>query len=269
MKNIIRIIQIIVLIFIIFLISNYIFPIKYNNSCLDNNIYRQKLSIYKIDTIFNKVRYKKIGGILEYFGVRKTKCLKEIKLEYLLSIKRKMDSTNIELQWKKLDCGLWVNKNKELGYKSSRVIGMEGMVSGDYYVTKFGWNEGEHLNTVIDTTTFKQIGNTFFKDKNNIYHTYAMICGESFYIYDIADYKTFEIIGDCYAKDKNHIYIERKGNVDIDTIVDFKTFTSIKGIGCFAKDKNNYYHWDYIIPEKEMNREYIKEVLNKLNKASR
>lgn len=251
---------------VLLLILTYLFlnPIKYTNKCNDNNIYRYKFGIYKIDTLFNKqIEYKKIGGLLEFFSIRNLKCLIDIEKEYYLKIKNKREKiTKLEC-WKKLKCGLFINKYGELGFQNQRAI-HEGMFSETYYIKKFGFNENPPLRSVIDTTTFTYLGNNYYKDKNHIYHHYEMAYGGQLYIFDEADYKTFTILGDCYAKDKNHIYEMRSGKLD--TVVDYKTFKTVKDCGCFAKDKNGYYNWDNKIDKENLNEPYVKEAIQKLNK---
>jgi len=166
-------------------------------------------------------------------------------------------------KWRKLKCGLWTNTKGDIGFKTSRVIAMEEEVeTEDFYLTKFGFNENPALKDVIDTLTFRELGNTFYKDKNNIYHHYGMSDGGSFYIFD-ADYATFEVLGDCYAKDKNKIYeIRDDGKPDR---LDYKTFKTITGPGCFSKDKNGYYSWGSKIKDEDLNEAEIKAAIKKLD----
>lgn len=139
---------------------------------------------------------------------------------------------NLFLKWEKLNCGLWINRNNDIGFKTSSSI------YEDYFITKFGFNENPPLKHVIDTLTFHDLGNLYFKDKNHIYHYYPMLDGGSFYILDNVDYETFEVLGDCYARDKNNIYEFRAGKLDS---VDYSTFKTKEGlIDCLAKDKYGY-----------------------------
>ncbi|UIR56811.1 DKNYY domain-containing protein [Sphingobacterium sp. SRCM116780] len=164
--------------------------------------------------------------------------------------------------WRELKCGLWMNTKGDIGFKTSRVIAMdEDIKYEDFYLTKFDFNENLPLKGIIDTLTFKNLGNTFYKDKNNIYHYYGMSDGGSFYIFD-ADYATFEILGDCYAKDKNNIYKMRD---DGKSNLDYKTFKTITGPGCFAKDKNGYYSWGSKIEDQDLNDKEIKAAIQKLD----
>lgn len=237
-----------IIIALVFLVSamivwNFSYPVKFQNQCNDSNLFRYKLGIYKIDTtIVDEIEYEKIAEFPEFLNLKKSKCLEEIEIEHYTQIKEKIDSANQSLKWKKLRCGLWINKNGDLGFKTNRVVRMEGRISVEDYITKFGFNEDLPLKDIIDTLSFHELGNTYYKDKNHIYHSYAMTDGGSFYIFEEADYATFEIVGDCYAKDKNHIYEMRAGIMED---ADHASFVSSKGLtGCHAKDKNAYYEWD-------------------------
>jgi len=161
----------------------------------------------------------------------------------------KIDSTNTVLNWKKLQCGLYINKDKEIGFKFNMVIGHRH----DGYTTAYRTylccdEDSKPLKSVIDTTTFRHLGSTFYKDKRNVYHYYDMAGGGRFSIYEGVDYKTFKVIGDSYAKDKDHIYGERHGILEN---VDYKTFITLKGAGPYAKDKKGYYFWDDLIYTKQ------------------
>lgn len=246
-------------------ILNWIHPIQFKNPCNDSNIFRYQFGIYEIDTtITDEVKFNKIGDFPEFIGLKEIKCLTEIENEKYTQIKNKIDSINQSLEWKKLRCGLWRNKKGDLGFKTSQVVGMEGLTTAEIYITKFGFNEDPPLNTVIDTLTFHELGNTYYKDKNHIYHSYAMTDGGSFYVFEEADHETFEIVGGCYAKDKNHIY-EMRAGIMVDA--DHKTFISKADIeGCFAKDKNGYFAWDRRIEKEDFQDEYVQKAVKELGK---
>lgn len=159
----------------------------------------------------------------------------------------RIDSINNELNWKKLSCGLYLNKNNELGFQMNFATEVGSTVK--YTTELVSNNEAQYLISTIDTTTFKHLGSTFYKDKNNIYHYFDMAYGGNFYIYDNVDHATFKVIGDHYAKDKNHIYGERAGVLKN---VDYKTFRTAKNIGPYAKDKNEYYFWDDLITTEDL-----------------
>ncbi len=150
--------------------------------------------------------------------------------------KQRYDSINKAHQWKEIKPKLWMDNDGVLGIKT-----IEGNAAG-IDVEKFITLCGEKtIKSVIDTASFQYLGSSFFKDKNHVYTHYKTACGGSFWIVKEADPSTFETIGDCYAKDKNHIYSEREMLLDS---VDYNTFKTKKGIGCFAKDKYGYYFWD-------------------------
>ncbi len=150
------------------------------------------------------------------------------------------------LDWKKLECGLWLSKNGTLAFKTE-ARDERGEVSIKFI------NElccdGATLSATIDTTTFKFLGSSFYKDKNHVYTHFTMDDGGNFWILEEADVTTFEVIGDCYAKDKHNIY---DGRARILEGVDYDTFKTMKGIGCYAKDKNGYYFWDELITEDQL-----------------
>lgn len=158
--------------------------------------------------------------------------------ERIQNIKKIMDSINKKAGWKKLHSGLWKNKHGAIGFKTTE--GTEEGVFITRYITQLCC-EGIQLKDQIDTASFKHLGSSFYKDKKNIYTHYAMADGGDFWIVEEAHHATFSVLGDCYAKDKNHIYGERAMVMDS---IDYKTFKTKKGIGCFAKDKNGYYFWD-------------------------
>ena len=175
----------------------------------------------------------------------------------------RIDSFNRALNWKQLKCGLWLNKNGDIAYKTQRVVCSDGLMSVEDYITRFGFNENSALKEIIDTTTFIELGNTYYKDKKHIYHHYAMSGGGSFYIFEDADYQTFEILGDCYAKDKNHIFESRAG---ILTHVDYATFKTKAGIsGCVAKDKNGYMMWGDRVKLEEIQDEVLLQAIKELD----
>jgi len=89
-----------------------------------------------------------------------------------------------------------------------------------------------------------------------------MAGGGNFWIVKEADVKTFKVIGDCYAKDKNHIFGERAMEMKL---IDYKTFRTKKGIGCFAKDKAGYYFWDSKLNLDKLD-EYEKKAVDILKK---
>ncbi len=155
-------------------------------------------------------------------------------------------------EWQELSCGLWINKNGDIGLKTTKAIGEPEFI--DFYLTKTPHDIP--LKELVDTATFHYMGGSFYKDKNHIYNYFPMSDGGNFYsIDDKADYSTFEVLGDgCYARDKSHIYVEK--HIEI-VEVDYTTFQVIQG--CLAKDKNGFIFWTDRITESEA-KEYLKEL---------
>ena len=177
------------------------------------------------------------------------------KTARIKNYKSTIDSINKSSNWIKTKFGLWKSKNNDLGLKTREVTNL-GIVI-DKYIKHL--SDGRPLAKVLDTVTFKYLGSSFYKDKNNIYTHYEMADGGSFWIVDDADPKTFKVIGDCYAKDKNYIFGERAMKMDS---VDYKTFKTCEACGCYAKDKNGYYFWDENVDLKDITE---KEIIEKLN----
>jgi len=180
----------------------------------------------------------------------------------------RMDSINSTLAWKPIKNNLYRNNKGEIGFQIDYNTEVGNTKN---YITSFCSTDSLlRLKKVIDTKSFTYLGSTFYKDKKHIYHYFDMAYGGRFSIYSIGDHKTFKAIGDHYAKDKNNIYGERAG---ILKNIDYKTFTSHKGVGPYAKDKYGYYFWDdLIMTHKEFEKEYkrksvsLKEFVNLINK---
>ncbi len=155
--------------------------------------------------------------------------------------------------WQELPCGLWINKNGDIGLKTTKAISEEEII--DFYLTQTPIGDDVPLKMLVDTATFHYMGGSFYKDKNHIYNYFPMSDGGNFYpIDDRVDYSTFEILENgCYARDKNHIYVEK--HIDIIDEVDYETFRAIDG--CIGQDKNGYFLWTDRITEDEA-KEYLK-----------
>ena len=195
------------------------------------------------------------------------KCAKETKSSKNISnqIFVNQSLVNQPTNWGKLKCGLYINKNAEIGfedYKSSE----KSAIIEKYYITHFGFNDFKEksLKQVIDTATFRKLGNTYYKDKNHIYHFYGMAGGGQFYVFDKADYDTFEVLSDCYTKDKNNIYEARSGKLDS---VDYQTFKTKKDLSaCVAKDKYGYIIWNERATKDHLEDEYTQKAIKELDK---
>lgn len=164
---------------------------------------------------------------------------REHRMNNILS---RLDSINKSLEWKLIKNNLYKNNKGEIGFQINYAT--EVGTTKNYISTLCNTDSIKTLNDVIDIKSFTYLGSTFYKDKKHIYHYYNMAYGGKFYIYSGVDHRTFKAVGDHYAKDKNNIYGERAGVLKN---VDYKTFTSQKGVGPYAKDKYGYYFWDNLM----------------------
>ena len=157
----------------------------------------------------------------------------------------------LAVQWRPIKGGLYLNNKKEVGYKISVGVGQEAKDGNiDIYMTKLDDGESTPLNKIIDTATFKNINNAFYKDKNHVYRYYGMVYGGTFNIYEEGDPKSFKSLGRCYARDKNHVYENRSGIIKG---ADLKTFKSVNNLDeCVAKDKFGYFQWHMRITKEEL-----------------
>lgn len=254
-----------------FCIYNILVPIKYSNSCHDENLYRYRFSVFKIDTsIIGEVEQEKLGGFSKYIGIGKVPCLDTILKAKLTIQKKSIDSLHKLHGWRLLKCGLWINKNGDIAFKSDYLLRGDTRVglTASRFMTKFGFDEETNptLKSVIDTATFKQLTYSFYRDKNNIYQYYGTSGGGRFSNFKEVEPKldvvTFKILNDNYARDKNFVYDGRQGLM---ADADVKTFIVLKDEP-FAKDKNNYYQWDGIIEKEEQQDSTVKQAIKKLNK---
>ena len=148
-------------------------------------------------------------------------------------------------QWKELPCGLWINKNGDIGLKTTADMGWKEV---DFYITKTSFDECDvPLNMLVDTATFHYMGGSFYKDKNHIYNLMSTSDGGIFYPFDV-DYLTFEILNGYYARDKNHVY--KSNNACIVENADCATFQVIKD--CVAQDKNGFFCFGDRIQESDV-----------------
>ncbi|QEE49950.1 hypothetical protein FUA48_10270 [Flavobacterium alkalisoli] len=185
--------------------------------------------------------------------------------EQYLKYKKSIDSLNVDLEWKEIRDGLYINKKGEIGF-----IGMEVAPNATIimYQTTFWDGEETPLKAIVDTLTFSKLGGSdfgaFYKDKNHIYHAFATTDGANFSYYDEADYKTFKVLNDSYAIDKDHVHHMRFGLMDK---ADPKTFKSLfYKDRYYAKDKNNYYIEDRELKGMDLNIDGIEEIIPLLDK---
>lgn len=108
------------------------------------------------------------------------------------------------------------------------------------------------LADIIDKNTFLNVGGSYYKDKNNVYHYNKF--GQYNLIKD-ASTESFEVYNTTiYAKDKGHVFY----NGEIIKGADYETFETIsydidgKDIGFFGKDKNSYFKGKSVMTEDEV-----------------
>lgn len=154
-----------------------------------------------------------------------------------------IDSINAALEWEEDLPGLWVSNKGQYGIQENRMIYMDSMLFVTDYITKI---DSTPIIQVINRPTFEYLGNNFYRDAYHVYHYYPMAYGGAFNILDTADRESFRVMGDCYAQDVHFVYSE-KGEI-LDGI-DYNSFYTTRGAGCFAKDKYGYYFWGDRIDE--------------------
>lgn len=96
-------------------------------------------------------------------------------------------------------------------------------------IKDFQYNKGGRKMEYADAKTFKILKDgSYAKDKNNVYYEEKVVSE--------ADPKTFEVLSDMIGKDKNSGYFEEIKIQNSDT----KTFQKIENL--YSKDKNNVYY---------------------------
>ena len=160
--------------------------------------------------------------------------------------------------WKKTNCNLWISQNGKLALQSFDVSDMKN--KKNVFIDHF--SNGKPLNGLIDTITFRYLGNYFYKDKNHVYNHNSMADGGHFLIVEEADSKTFIILGNFYGKDKTSIYSTRDRKLDL---VDYATFKTSSETDYYAKDKNGYCNMGEKIDTINADDE-LKKIIQKLEK---
>jgi len=109
-----------------------------------------------------------------------------------------------------------------------------------------------NLSEIIDKNTFLNIGGSYYKDKNNVYHYNKF--GQYNLLKD-ANTDNFEVFNtSIYAKDGAYVFY----NGEIIKTADSDSFETIdyqiegKNIGFFGKDANNYYKGKSIMTQEEI-----------------
>lgn len=261
MKKLTPLFIIILLPLLSFIIYNYYIPIKYQNACNDNNLYRYRLGIYRLDTFGTAnptIINEKIDDFQAFIGLKNGKCLDSIRLENEKKYKHKIDSINATLQWKHIIGDIFINKNGDIGFRYTTFKEVE--------IENYFTNEGEKpLKNIIDTATIQYLGADYYKDKNYIYQYYAMAYGGWFARIDDFDYKSFQVLEEeTYVKDKNGIY-EARNKIKLKG-VDIATFRPLKN-SSFAKDKYGYFSWEERITKEDLENEDIKKIIEEDRKS--
>jgi hypothetical protein len=104
-------------------------------------------------------------------------------------------------------------------------------------------NNEKELNEVLDTASFRYVGDLYYTDKNHVYYHFQMMDGGPFFIVWEADPKSFEVLDSSYyGKDKQNVFC-RGGLVER---ADAKSFRVVsqpnkRVYSWTAKDKNHNY----------------------------
>jgi len=147
---------------------------------------------------------------------------------------------NESSEWQELKHHLWQDRHGNIGLKTSKMLSESERV--DKYITTMGI-DNKKLKDILDISTFESIKNSsYYKDKNNVYIHYTMSGGGWFSILEGADSTTFRNIGSIYFKDKEYVYVGRNGKIDVDYDT-FEAFETVGDVCCYAKDKHAYYAW--------------------------
>jgi hypothetical protein len=142
-----------------------------------------------------------------------------------------------------MECGLYINKNGEIGFptrpdyvfKEHKLKGEDKMCP-NRFITEL--NDSTMLNKIIDTSTFRNIGASFYLDKNNIYNYYVMCDGGFLYQFS-EDTSNFEMLNSEFARHHSTIYHFRSGELD----ADIETFKASSRFTSVAKDKDGYFEF--------------------------
>lgn len=148
----------------------------------------------------------------------------------------KIDSLNKSLEWKEIQSNVWVSNKGDYGIQESKMIYLDSMLFVTDYITEI---DSIPLKNLIHRMTFTYVGNNYYKDSYHVYLYHPMAYGGTFSIFDTAHVESFQKLGDCYAQDLHHVYSE-KGEI---LKVDYNTFYTSEGAGCFGMDKNGFYFW--------------------------
>lgn len=163
--------------------------------------------------------------------------------------------------WRKLDCGLYMSPEGELGFPTVPEIAnipdseLGAETCENSFLTNFGYDQIAPLDSVIDTLTFESLGDNFYRDRSNIYHHYT-ICESGYLHIFVRDTATFRLLDNCYASYQSEIYQCRIGGpLDVDAA----TFRIITGYNHLAKDKDGFIEFGERISEEDLEEHMGKE----------
>lgn len=141
-------------------------------------------------------------------------------------------------QWKKMENGFWKSVDGEIAVQTKD--SPKDKISSDKHLITEITGEGISLKSIIDPETFIHLQNDVYKDKNHVYLHSGVKGHEKFRIMrEITDPLSLSLMGDnYYAKDNQNIYDQW---FHVLKNIDYDTFRTEKGCGCYGKDKNGYY----------------------------
>ena len=128
------------------------------------------------------------------------------------------------------------------------------------------------MKNVLDSKTFKSLGNDYFQDKNHIYYFHVMSNGGTMSIVDEADLKSFKILEhSIYGIDNKSVFYRgtKIKGVDILTFKPIISEDDENKIDWYAMDKNYYYNRYDIMSETEIKElKELKELKEKIKRFS-
>lgn len=136
------------------------------------------------------------------------------------------------------------------------------------YSDEFGIEGIKKMKYVVDSKSFKSIGNHYYQDKNHIYYFHIMSDGGTMSIVDEAKLKTFKVLKNTmFGIDSQSAFyrgIKIEG-VDILTFEPIIIVSKGEKYCWHAKDKNNYYNGCDVMAESEI--QELKEEIKRLTKV--
>jgi hypothetical protein len=158
--------------------------------------------------------------------------------------------------WRKLNCGLFMNKNGDLAYATKPVKALipyskkNKAECPNVFITSFGYpfdSNNKTLIEIIDTNSFISLEADYFKDKNHIYSYYGMCDGGYFQIF-ADDTASFRTLSSSYVQYKSKVYFARNREI----ISDATSFKVIGRNGHIAHDENSYFLFDERLSKKAL-----------------